>query len=167
MHRKKWAYVPPAPPQGFNSDTRIAHPTHGGESFGRVPEIQVRKGPLFPAGDIILTYGQHQGPNKGFGFQHIWTEHFKAETDHNNAMSAVVAFVAKICAPRTPIYYEHGKRVAVFRGSAGQVLVEVRGGTTPFYSVVTAFKPRNPIGEKIGALAFPETPKAPDREPLE
>lgn len=125
--------------------------------FARVPEIQVRGGPTFPAGDVFLRYGEHFGYNNGFGFQHIWREHFHHITDHDAAMEEVRLRIAKILRPSTHIYYDntHRKpRPNVFRLHVGVVILEMRAGAVPHYSIITGgFNPAKAKGSLIGALA--------------
>ena len=142
-------------------DERLPHPDSAMPVFGHFPELGVKNGPLFPSGEIVLAYGHHLGPNRGFGFQHIWVEHFRRMEEHDAALERISRFVAGILRPRTPIYYELGSRAAIFRGSAGQVIVELRDGPNPFYSVVTAFVAHRVHGDRVGALLAPEKPKAP------
>jgi hypothetical protein len=124
--------------------------------------MRVRGGPTFPAGAIQLHYGIHYGHNSGFGFQHIWAEHYKHLGDHDAAMGVITKAVSDILRPNTEVFYVPPKpspkkkreRANVFRLSAGLVIIELRAdANTPFYSVVTGgFNPGEKKGSLIGAL---------------
>lgn len=150
--------------QGPSEDRRLICPSSKTDVFGRVREMTVRGGPTFPAGPIHLHYGIHFGANRGFGFQHIWAEHFRHVKDHDQAMSQIIAEVAKILQPTTEVFYlppkvkeknkKQPERAKVFRLSAGLVIIELRPEHPAFYSVVTGgFNPgEKKMGSLIGAL---------------
>ena len=119
----------------------------GNTTFAMFPELGFAG---FPAGPIVLKYGKHLGGSRGYGFQHIWREHYPRIADHDVAQNVIIGYVSSILVTNAPIYYEAGSRVAVFKASAGQVIVELRGAE---YSVVTAYASRNAKGSWIGALA--------------
>jgi len=145
--RKKWAYSPP--PAQVAPDHPLISPRSGTIDFAMFPAIN---GPavILPAAPIRLKFGKHQGPNWGFGYIHIWREHFTGVGDAEEAKREVIALVESVLVDGAPIFYEIGRRAAIFRGSEGQVIVELRG--TDEYSVVTAFKHANAKGSRIGAL---------------
>lgn len=144
-------------------EQRLSHPA-GGEIYGHVPELVIRRGPTFPAGAIYLKYGEHRGRHRGFGFQHIWKEHFSGIDDHNVAMALICARVAEALQPRAPLHYETGDRLEVYRLKAGCVILELRPSEGPSYSVVSAgYVTRNAKGPRVGALVRvePAIPKQP------
>lgn len=162
--RKKRVLVDkPTSEESIKNDCAADHPLPcpgtGSNIFGHVPQMQVRGGPLFPEGHIQLHYGAHYGPNRGFGFQHIWAEHYRHIQDHDGAMAEIAKAIQAILKPTTDIFYVPPKervgkeRASVFRLSAGLVIIELRDGTNPFYSVVTGgFNPGEKKGTLIGAL---------------
>ena len=54
----------------------IVNPNTGTTTFGTVPEIPHPQY-CFPEGEIILRYGEHRGPHRGWGLCHLWQEHAK------------------------------------------------------------------------------------------
>lgn len=146
--------APPAP--AWSSEQQLVCPIGKTPVFARVPRISVRGGPTFPAGDVFLRYGEHFGYNNGFGFQHIWREHFHHIKDHDAAMEAVRNAIAGILRPTAPIFYDAtraGNRAAVHRLHAGIVIIQMRAGAPPHYSVVTGgFNPAKTKGSLVGAL---------------
>ena len=152
MLRKRWSYKPEAPARQAPHDL-ILNPLTRTASFAVFPTIPQHG---FREGEIRLTYGMHRGPNHGWGLEHIWREHFNRIEQREEAEAKVCALINMVLAPRTPIYYEKGNRAAVFKGSAGLVIVEARGADTherpPIYSIVTAYKAQNAKGTRIGAL---------------
>ena len=124
-----------------------------------MPSLKLRGRALFPPGTIQLRYGAHYGPNHGFGFLHIWREHFNHIRDHDEAMRKVKASIANILKAGTAIRHDTNAtatRVFVVRIGAGIVVVEhLRDeGFPAIYSVVTGgYHPReNTKGSVIGAL---------------
>jgi len=139
----------------WTSECRLKHPGGDTEVFGHVPLLTIRSGPPFPAGPIYLKYGEHRGEHRGFGFQHIWKEHCRHIGDHDVAVDHVRRLVADALQPNTPIHYEYGERLEVFRLRTGSViLLLARSLEVPEYSVVTAgYFPKNAKGSRVGALA--------------
>jgi hypothetical protein len=144
---------PPRPT--WTSEQNLICPFGKTEVFARVPAINVRGGISFPAGEVFLRYGDHFGYNSGFGFQHIWREHFHHITDHDLAMEAVRQSVADVLRPTTKIFYEaeRERRASVHRLHVGIVIIELRTSPTTHYSVITGgFNPGKTKGSLIGAL---------------
>lgn len=136
------------------SEQNLLHPDTGGLVFGQVPELKIHRGPTFPAGAIHLKYGEHRGPHRGFGFQHIWQEHYAHIADHDVAMDAVIRDVAKALQPRAPIFYDSGARLEVLRFTSNSIIIEWNRRTL-HYSVVTAgFVRKNAKGSRVGALCL-------------
>lgn len=141
----------------------LTHPDTGEEVYGHVPELRIHKGPTFPAGVIQLKYGEHRGPHRGFGFQHIWKEHYSHLVGHDEAMDFIRKALAKALQPRAPLFYDAGDRLEVLRLNSNSVIIEWNMQTKT-YSVVTAgFVRRHVKGSRVGALirAEPVIPKQP------
>jgi len=145
--------APTPPPPTKNSP--IAHP-NGGQSFGVVPEGLPHG---IPGGDIVLNYGEHIGPHRGFGIAHIWAQH-----QHDliklgyGTISDVARYVADIIVTGAPIHYEGSTsadyRLQVIRGSKGMAIIQnkiIRGGIS-VWSVVTTYPKRQPQGNEIGRV---------------
>lgn len=138
----------------YLSEDILTNPVTGTNVFGLVPEISVRGGPTFPAGPIHLKYGLHRGPHKGFGFQHIWKQHFREHASHEAALPAVIEFIQKALPASAPLFYEYGNRLEVFRIYTGRVIIELYDRSVqPHYSVVSAgYRPKSAAGARVGAL---------------
>lgn len=138
----------------------IVNPLTGTVDWGQFPETDV-KTRVFPAGPIRLRYGEHKGPNNGYGLAHIWEAHFKSD-EHGTPMLGLVAvanFMAGILMPGAQIFYEFGNGRAgakntIFKSKKGIVIVEERqdGQGNTFYSIVTAFPGRNAHGQLVGTI---------------
>lgn len=147
----------------WTSEQFLSHPVTGDTAYGHVPELKIHRGPTFPAGAIHLKYGEHRGPHRGFGFQHIWREHYSGIANHDDAMEAIRKHLAEALQPRAPIFFDSdsGDRLEVYRFKSNSVLIEWRNG---IYSVVTAgFIRKITKGSRVGALISvePVTPKQP------
>lgn len=138
----------------------IANPKTGELEWGHFPGVDV-KTRIFPAGPIRLRYGEHRGPNNGFGLEHIWEAHFKNDELDNPiaALDAVADFLLSVIQPGSKIFYEFGNgkagdKTTVFRSSKGIVIVEERldSNNCTFYSIVTAFPGRNAYGQLVGTM---------------
>ncbi len=136
----------------------ILNPETKAPAFGHIPDLTT-PGKRFPAGPICLREGKHRGPHKGFGFEHIWREHFAQETDPSVAEQTVIEFVVKILIPGATIHYEGGlgkqsNRVAVCRRMHGIIILEeiLDSTNSVNYSIVTAIPGGKPYGPVIGAL---------------
>lgn len=135
----------------------IPRPTQFLQVVGTFPELEINH-ETWLSGPIELYYGEHRHDGGGYGFQHIWKDHFKAINDEAAALSKVLVFLQNILVPGAPIYYEHalgrlGQRAVVLKAQNGMVVLERRikaGADT--YSVVTAYLRRDPTGYKVGAL---------------
>lgn len=134
------------------SEYRLTHPDTGAEAFGHIPALDIRNGPSFPAGPIYLKYGEHRGEHRGFGFQHIWKQHFACMEDHNAAMARVQRVVADALPPGAPIHYEWGDRLEVFRLRTGSVILLLARKATEYSVVSAGYRPRNAKGPRVGAL---------------
>jgi hypothetical protein len=154
--RRKWKYTP-IPATRWSVESRLLHPSNGTACFCAMPEVVHAGKTIFTGGDIVLRYGRHTGnrfSQNGFGFRHIWARRFHHVTAHDEAMDAVCEFVAGILRPGAHLYWEAGRRVAIFCNANGEVIVEERGtAQRPFYSIVTAIRhPVKPKGSRLGAL---------------
>lgn len=138
----------------WNRNDPLVNPASDEHLFGWVPQLKIHRGPTFPAGGVVLRYGEHRGPHSGFGFQHIWRQHFFRIEDHDEAMERICDHVAKSLAPRTALHYETGARLEAFRLITGSTVLQLLDGDQPVYSVVTSgYFPRNGKGPRVGALA--------------
>lgn len=119
-------------------------------------------GKTFPAGPIRLRYGEHTGPERGFGLTHIWEARkyrSAAMPTPMHALPAIEQFIMSILQAGTEIFYEGNRatssdRAMVFKSSAGAVIVEERvdGNGNAWYSIVTAIPRTSAKGFKIGNL---------------
>jgi hypothetical protein len=152
-HKKKT--VTPAPIR--NKNEYVVNPVSQTPSFGTFPRID-SKGIVFLEGEIYLKYGEHRGPNRGFGMEHIWAEHQDSLISNGYTDQMDVArYVSDIIKPNASIHSEfaemRNKRVQIVKSAVGMVILEERldGYNTPIYSVVTAYLGKAQ-GPKIGAL---------------
>lgn len=139
----------------------VMHPTTGLADWGQFPEI-ITSGKTFPDGPIRLRYGEHKGPESGFGLAHIWeARKFKSDVLHTPmlAIHMVANLIMAILKPGTEIFYEHVTarrydRATVFKNAAGTVILEERvdSNGNAFYSIVTAIPNANARGTLIGVL---------------
>ncbi len=145
----------------MSKHNRVQHPTNGTEVFGRVPEID-SNGIYLPSGDIHLLNGEHYGPNRGFGVEHIIAEHDSQisrafpSLAGMEAKDRVVAYVAKILLRRAPIFVEADRpdRPVVIHTTAGGVVLERRGKPeNAWYSVVSAYNKKSRRGQMMGSLS--------------
>ena len=113
-------------------------------------------------GPIVLKAGRHKGPHRGFGVRHIWAERGRELTKYGYpTIHDVAVYVASIIANKASIMCEFNgmgsnQRLIVMKGRAGCVILE--GFNIPndsqqlMYSVVTAFKGKNPEGQIVGTV---------------
>lgn len=136
-------------------NTKLVNPQTGEFFFGYIPDMPQHG---ISGGGIILRYGEHKGPNRGFGVVHIWIEH-RAELLKMgfDTEEKVPEFINKIIVPETPIYCEFSDlrgnhRLTVLRTIYGLVILEPRldKDNNRIYSVVTAFTKKNAHGTQIG-----------------
>lgn len=142
----------------YHKNKTILNPNTGTTVFGVVPEV-LNSRYHFPEGDIFLRYGEHRGPNRGWGLRHLWVEHEKQlglmgyESEEDSAR-----YVADILQPGAKIYCEfaslRNEKMAVLQSTLGTVIIEHRydENNKTFYSVVTAFGSKRPHGQLIGNL---------------
>lgn len=142
-----------------NKNTFIKNPaSQNNLVYGSIPEIKFRDD-YFVSGDIFLRYGEHRGPNKGFGVVHIWAEHEKELKQIGyNTEDDVPRFVMDIIKPRSRIFCEFNSmrgnhRLAILKSKLGIVYVELKQNSQneQFYSVVTAFPKGKARGTEIGS----------------
>lgn len=128
--------------------------------IGWFPELGEKYNPDFPSGRIVLKYGEHKGPNKGFGINHILAEH-KSDLISNNleeSADGVINYIKLILTPGAKIYSEYtslrgSHRPTIVRSSIGTVVLERRRfNNENIYSVVTAFGSRSAKGIQIGTF---------------
>ena len=136
----------------------LAHPG-GGHSFGYLNEIRYQAERL-EAGHIRLRFGEHFGPNRGYGVHHIIAEHWKSLQDHpDGIVMAAVRFVSNIVQPGAAIHCEFASirghhRPIVLSRPTGYVVLEPKHDTDSqqFYSVVTAVPSTKAKGPRVGTL---------------
>ncbi len=159
-------YIKPTKGLNFRREHYAPHPfmfipaPMGNLSFGQMPKIIYRRtGEVIEAGEIRLRFGEHWGPNHGYGIHHILQEHRQLFQASPNVIADVVEFIASIVQPRAEIYCEfasiRGKhRPIVVCRPHGQVVLEPKWacGVGDFYSVVTAIPTTQTKGPRIGAL---------------
>jgi len=140
----------------FVKNQRIENPLNEGQySFGTFPEIHWSNKILFEAGEIYLLFGQHHGPNSGYGLAHIWAEHEGNLRNKGYYHQLEIAnYVASILVNGAKIYTEFGSKPAaqVIKSSLGMVVLAMwEQGNEQFYSVITAF-PGEARGTQVGKL---------------
>jgi hypothetical protein len=168
--KKRVVHVNQAQPAAaikISKNKAIANPRTGTFDWGQFPETDV-DGYVFEAGPIRLRYGEHRGPNNGYGLAHIFEAHFKTEEADTPfaAMGAIADFLFSIICEGAQIFYEYGvgragEKTTVFMSSKGTVIVERRldGNNNVFYSIVTAFPSRRVHGELVGVLGPQDVPQ--------
>lgn len=136
----------------------IDNPLTGTPLFGHFPEIASPR-ISFEPGPIYLRYGEHFGPNRGYGLVHIWQEHFRSAPSAMEALPDAARLLNRGLQPRSTIHYEYGvgraaDRSTVLRSAAGIAILEKRldGLNKVFYAIVTAFPGKNANGPVIGAI---------------
>jgi len=140
-----------------NKNKYVVNPVSLTPSFGTFPAINSR-GVVFFEGEIYLKYGEHSGPNRGFGLEHIWAEHesYLIANGYPNKVD-VAQYIADIIKPKASIHSEfaelRNRRVQIIKSSVGMAVLEERldGSNVPIYSVITAYLGKAQ-GPKIGAL---------------
>ena len=143
----------------MNKNTPILNPYTGQPTFGVIPSIKSGRD-YFDEGDILLKYGRHFGPNRGFGVNHIWLEHRKELVNLGyETKNDVARFVADIITKNAALYCEFNDlrgshRIAVVKSSCGIAYLEKKytGDNTVFYSVITAFDKKKAHGTRIGSV---------------
>lgn len=132
------------------------HPATGLPNFGSFPHITWR-GEMLESGPIALHYGEHWGPNNGYGVHHILQEHRRhIPLINGNQILGIVHFVAAILTPGAEIQCEFSNirgrhRPLVVRRSQGYVvLMPKTRHQQQGYSVITAIPTGNAPGQKIG-----------------
>lgn len=136
-------------------------------SVGDFPTLQAKYVQDFPPGEIVLKYGQHLAPNRGFGYIHIIAEHTADLDKHNleHTIEGVIAYIQLIIKAGAGIYSEffHSKGnyiPTVFWSKIGMVVLQreqLSTGETR-YSIVTAYGKQSPVGQKIGNIGYKKTP---------
>jgi hypothetical protein len=154
-------YHSPKKPQPFtgNKNHLIPHPVTGSDYYGYVPLIH-SNGETIEPGAIVLKIGRHISVNKGFGANHIWSEHEKELRNLDySGRAGVSEFVSKIIRVGTPIHCEFNcirgnHRPTVLRSRYGIAVLEKErliDGTFR-YSVVTAYTKKYAEGSCIGKI---------------
>lgn len=128
--------------------------------IGQFPKLHERYRTDFPAGCIVLKYGEHKQVNKGFGIIHILAEHsadlrlYKLEESEQG----VIEYVKLILTQGADIFSEFNDlrgnhRPMIIRSAFGTVVLEKQYfDNKVIYSVVSAFGRKIPKGTKIGTL---------------
>lgn len=141
----------------------IPHPITGHEYWG---QVKVTSSHLAqPGGPIILRAGRHIGPHKGFGIRHIWTERGnELQKWGYPSIYEVPNFINEIIQDKTQIVCEFSsmsgyERLIVMKGKKGCVVLEAREEIQKkdeepqlLYSVVTAYRGRNPNGQSVAVV---------------
>lgn len=142
-----------------SKNTFVLNPKTQTYVYDLVPEITF-KHDRFEAGEIKLRYGEHTGPNRGFGVAQIWAEHSKElEALGYQSIDKVANYISDIIVAGTPIFCEFNDprgnhRIAVLKTSKGVAYLEKKydGHNNVFYSVVTAFRKNKAHGTRIGSV---------------
>lgn len=128
--------------------------------IGWFPDLGKKYSLDFPSGRIVLKYGEHRGPNKGFGINHILAEH-KSDLISNNleeSANGVINYIQLILISGAKIYSEYADlrgfhRPMIVRSSIGTVVLERQCiNNENVYSVVTAFGGKTAKGTQIGTF---------------
>lgn len=145
----------------IHRNQQILNPSTNLLDWAQMPELTT-SGKFFPAGPIRLRYGEHTGPERGFGLTHIWEARKYKSASMPTPMDALIVieqFIMSILQVGTEIFYEAERatssdRATVFKSSAGAVIVEERvdGNGKAWYSIVTAIPRTSVRGFKIGNL---------------
>jgi hypothetical protein len=145
----------------------FTHPLTGLYNFGLFPHIAWR-GEILASGPIRLQYGEHWGPNRGYGVHHILQEHRRhIPADNDNQILGIVRFVACILTPGADIQCEFSSirgqhRPLVVRRSQGYVVLMPKMEQEELiYSVITAVPKGNAKGQKVGVFAAEQIKRAP------
>lgn len=135
----------------------LSNPIKGNPSFGTVPKAKCR-GDSIPGGEILLRWGRHKGPNKGYGAVHIWNEH-KGEMRLLGFRQAqdVPEFVSRIVKKGVPLHYEGGHlrrmRLKCVQASIGSAVLEFRDDRDePYWGIVTAYPGTKTHGPRVGTV---------------
>lgn len=145
----------------ISPNREIPNPRTNSLDWAHMPALTT-SGKTFPAGPIRLRYGEHKGPERGFGLAHIWeARKYKsaAMATPMAALPVIEAFITSILQVGADIFYEgnlatSSDRAMVFTSSAGAVIVEERvdGYGKAWYSIITAIPRTSAKGFKIGNL---------------
>lgn len=136
--------------------TRIVNPRTGSTVFAVLPAIGNPESPhSVSSGNIYLFEGDNWGPAgdfKGYGLAHIIGKHGpELHKDGYVSKDDLIRYVDEILQPGAQVYLE-GDRPIVLQTPQGMVVLEQEysfdEGT--YYSVVTAYRRRNPRGKLIG-----------------
>ena len=139
------------------SHVPILNPNSGTASFGLIQSLRLA-GENLPDAEIHLYFGQHKGPNRGFGACHIWAEHSGEMAKIGLHSEAEVSqFVVRIVRSGTPLFYEGASwtttRLMAVRSASGQAILEFRRQRNgPIWSVVTAFAGKKTHGTRVGTV---------------
>ena len=145
----------------ISPNKQILNPRTNLLDWAQMPALTT-SGKVFPAGPIRLRYGEHKGPERGFGLAHIWeARKYKSATlaTPMAALNDIERFITSILQAGAEIFYEGNlatvsDRAMVFTSSAGAVIVEERvdGLGKVWYSIITAIPRTSGRGFKIGNL---------------
>jgi hypothetical protein len=145
----------------ISPNKEILNPRTNSLDWAQMPGLTT-SGKFFPAGPIRLRYGEHKGPERGFGLAHIWeARKYKSATMPTpmHAVFVIETFITSILQIGSEIFYEgnlatSSDRAMVFKSTAGAVIVEERvdGFGKTWYSIITAIPRTSAKGVKIGTL---------------
>jgi hypothetical protein len=145
----------------ISPNKEILNPRTNLLDWAQMPALTT-SGKVFLAGPIRLRYGEHKGPERGFGLAHIWEARKYKSATLATPMAAVYVievFITSILQTGAEIFYEgnlatSSDRAMVFTSSAGAVIVEERvdGLGKAWYSIITAIPRTSAKGFKIGNL---------------
>ncbi|WP_312771245.1 hypothetical protein [Pseudoxanthomonas mexicana] len=161
--RKKVLIDAPPPvrmelPAAWADNDLLVSPQTKSTVFGNVSALRLGRDQIIaPAAPVYLRCGAHFGPNWGFGFRHIWKEHFSHVPERDEAAHQISAFVAQLLKKTTPVHYdqdsqEEGRtKATALRVLVGLAVIEYLPAEA-LWSVVTAYRGRNTKGPAVGSL---------------
>ena len=128
---------------------KFLHHSNGSADFAVFPEVSHRLRD-FARAPVRLQLGDGR-----WGFKHIELAHAKEIARLN---LSTIAYVGSIVKPGAPIYCEFesvgkSQRTQTVNVRIGTVVLEYKTTRDDnFYTIITAFSRRQPLGELIGAL---------------
>ena len=139
------------------SSRLIINPVSNDFAFAVIPSL-ILGGRECSETHVVLREGQHIGPNRGYGSEHIWAEHQREMAAIGlHSPAEVPLFVLSILKPGTPLHFQGGDwrktRLMAVRATAGTVVLEHRQQRHgDVWSIVTAFAGTKTHGARVGTV---------------
>lgn len=118
--------------------------------------LKTENSEVFKCAPIFLKLGEHSERHRGFGFTHIWKEHFKEISDPQEALCVILKKLNEIITKNAEIYYE-GQLAKKFdrctvklKSKNFVIILEKR---SDYYSIITCYPTRKVNGKKEGAVS--------------